>query len=995
MAQANAQSPVSPTGTTNFLRRLLFGYGSGTPATGSEPNKSPKSQYSAEEDGPQRTGLIRRVSRKVVPGLPRMQTFKRQQSEKRINLAPVQPTPAERRAVSVDRRAVLSRTTSRLTTDTLPRSSAPDFLDTPCYSSQDVVASPPVNPDDLEWQNDSIEGFCRLDTEAESHNDFDLEIDTASYNDEKSQGPWPQDAESITTSQIQEELETTWILNLSMHFRDKSNREKFFVTYREQCETEVVWRRVTISLDYRKAPDDSLEMELMRIKFQRDKSAKIYEAIRDSLSAIRFYDTVTNLKLQTTEGRLHVHVAEDLNEVITYPAVREVHHLRCRRIRERDIVFDSHMSGFVYKVHVGGQVLIKKEIPGPDTINEFIYEINALYTLQYSSSVITFFGVVVDNQDEHVKGLLISYAERGPLMDILYDHRPDNDQDLPRLPFATRATWAKQVVQGLADIHESGFVQGDFTLSNIVIDGGGSAKIIDINRRGCPVGWEPPEARPLLKSSQGISMYIGVKSDLYQLGMVLWALAMEDDEPEKYGPRLALGPDVDVPPWYRRIVEICLSEEPRMRLQATSLLCLFPSGLSDGTSRHIPRSPSEYGDHFRNPYASERGHPSGIPEIRAVSPSDRWTYTSFMNPADIGYVGYEAPYAYPPRGRSPPSPLPSNFGQYDMYRTYRGGSRHRSADTTSYSDDAGRGDNDDEKGSVDLPPKEEEDGEEGNSTLSAPRTTASVGAGEASLDTSGRCAAKNGTGLEMEDSELRRAVVGDGSEEVAMRNSVVATATIQADACQTSGETASVETDFGEVENPDVEAGPTENVGRTDDTHALVNGLGILPATGITEPNGRINGGGEDTEMALAPSVPGKSGESAGPTEPGEQPLKNRGRDAAVVISTDDDESGTRRGIDTDPLAAKTPATPLAHDQVAPQRSIPIQTPRGRSPNEDFSILTGVGGADDDAEGAVSEFPTSLIEDDLELALAPFDMSTTMQGREEIPVTAVIDVKDG
>lgn len=36
----------------------------------------------------------------------------------------------------------------------------------------------------------------------------------------------------------------------------------------------------------------------------------------------------------------------------------------------------------------------------------------------------------------------------------------------------------------------AGFVQGDFTLSNIVIDSNDDAKIIDINRRGCPVGWE-------------------------------------------------------------------------------------------------------------------------------------------------------------------------------------------------------------------------------------------------------------------------------------------------------------------------------------------------------------------------------------------------------------------------------------------------------------------------------------------------------------------------
>jgi len=95
-----------------------------------------------------------------------------------------------------------------------------------------------------------------------------------------------------------------------MHFRDKSKREKFFVTYRE---SEALWRRVTVSLDYRNAPDGSLELELSATRFQRDKSAKIYEAIRESLQDIQFYDSVTNLKLQTTDGRLHVHVVEDTN----------------------------------------------------------------------------------------------------------------------------------------------------------------------------------------------------------------------------------------------------------------------------------------------------------------------------------------------------------------------------------------------------------------------------------------------------------------------------------------------------------------------------------------------------------------------------------------------------------------------------------------------------------------------------------------------------------
>src|SRR5690606_26309969 len=100
------------------------------------------------------------------------------------------------------------------------------------------------------------------------------------------------------------------------------------------------------------------------------------------------------------------------------------------------------------------------------------------------------------------------------------------------LEWSLREKWAKQIIEGLSEIHEAGYVQGDFTLSNIVVDHNDDVKIIDINRRGCPVGWEPPELNPMIEGFLRIAMYIGVKSDLYQLGMVLWALAYQNDEPE-------------------------------------------------------------------------------------------------------------------------------------------------------------------------------------------------------------------------------------------------------------------------------------------------------------------------------------------------------------------------------------------------------------------------------------------------------------------------------
>ncbi|KAF8420693.1 kinase-like domain-containing protein, partial [Tirmania nivea] len=348
----------------------------------------------------------------------------------------------------------------------------------------------------------------------------------------------------------------TWILNLSMHFRDHSHREKFFITYAQR---ENVRRRVTVSCDYRDAEDGSLEYQLCRLKSQKEKSNKIYESIKEALPDIQFYDTTTNLKLQTDDGKLNVHVTEDMHEIIYYPLVAAIAHLDCEKIKESELRFDSHLSGFVYKVSHRGRIYIKKEIPSPDTVDEFLYEINALYALQKSQNVIRFGGCVLDDRMEKVKGLLISFAPKGALIDMLYNERG-------KLSWALKESWARQIVAGLADIHEAGYVQGDFTLSNIVIDEDDTAKIIDINRRGCPVGWEPPEITAMLPGFQRIGIYIGVKSDIFQLGMCLWGIAMESDEPEYEQRPLSLrDAPANVPEWYKKIVELCLADTPQTR----------------------------------------------------------------------------------------------------------------------------------------------------------------------------------------------------------------------------------------------------------------------------------------------------------------------------------------------------------------------------------------------------------------------------------------------
>ncbi|KKK14532.1 hypothetical protein ARAM_006841 [Aspergillus rambellii] len=538
----------SPTGNHRSKRNNSHSHsnGSGKDSTShthdlnrnSTPPDHNPSNHSKSHDN-----LTRRLSRKVGVGLPRSATFKRQNSERRDRLSPIDNEP--RRAVSADRRTLSAQRT---------RSPQP-------------VVDPRLSAPEVHWRDDpdasTVDDLPETNEEPMQDNEIPSEWNPYPHVTDVPEEP-PADI-------LDMELEKRWILNLSMHFRDRSEREKFFVTYAEAPNR---WRRVTISCDYRDAPPDSLEHDLKELRYQRDKCARIYESIRESLPDIQFYDTVTNLKLETRDGRLHVHVTEDVNEIIPYPPISCIGHLpEARLIPERRLHFETHLSGFVYNVRLDGRAFIKKEIPGPDTVDEFLYEINALHALYGTPNVIRVEGIVVDDREEVVKGLLISFAEKGALVDILYEYRGT-------IAWERRERWAKQIVQGLCEIHEAGYVQGDFTLSNIVVDANDDAKIIDINRRGCPVGWEPPEIAAKIESNQRISMYIGVKTDLFQLGMTLWALAMEEDEPERQRRPFVIDEDFPIPDYYRRLVSICLSPIPRHRLSAKELLTFFPRVMS-------------------------------------------------------------------------------------------------------------------------------------------------------------------------------------------------------------------------------------------------------------------------------------------------------------------------------------------------------------------------------------------------------------------------------
>ena len=547
---------------------------------------------------PPKPSLARRLSRRGLVGIPRSQTFGRQEEEQRKNLQPVEPSIQERRDHSKVRQRALSAVPAPLPLRPNQRGSSvpPDFQHAYHSVDEHIAQNTSIDLNAAQMEHEQIPPppppLPHPPPEyPESQQEGDPTYSEASYDDE-----------DAFNEELMEELKKKWILNLSMHFRDKSPREKFFLTY---AETTDRWRRVTVSCDYRNAPKDSLEQDLQILPYQKDKSARIYESIRMSLPDIQFYDTVTNLKLETKDDRLHVHVTEDVNEIIPYPPIHLVDHLEdVHRYKEKELHFDEHMSGFVYRVNVGKHTWIKKEIPGPDSVDEFLYEVNALSELVGSKNVIQLKGLVIDNDGKLIKGLLLGYAEQGALVDIIYDSKENH---IPRVPWARRERWAKQIINGLSNLHEAGFVQGDFTLSNIVIDDKDEAQIIDINRRGCPVGWESPEMVPLVESGQRLSMYIGVKSDLYQLGMVLWALAMEKDEPERAARPLSLqDAGSEIPQYYKHLTGICLNDKPKRRFAAKDLLAMFSAPALFSDLRRQDMSPLSASENPGSPDPEQR-----------------------------------------------------------------------------------------------------------------------------------------------------------------------------------------------------------------------------------------------------------------------------------------------------------------------------------------------------------------------------------------------------
>ena len=232
---------------------------------------------------------------------------------------------------------------------------------------------------------------------------------------------------------------------------------------------------------------------------------------------------------------------------------------------------------------------------------ELIYMIRVLHcmTTERVPGVARLFGIVVDGTGKQLRGYLLEYQE--------FNHRLNEISGNASVSWQSRERWAKQLVSIVSHVHCRGFVVGTLVNIPILLDRSNNVHIwmfyqkfhIRLNR--C----FPPEFRgfrdvdPNARDEQSPDRTS--KSDIFQLGLLLWVLAegspwMNENalciretcndrgpcEDASHMSETSLPPLAEsIPSYYKQIINACRADCPNDRPAARTILAMFPPHSSD------------------------------------------------------------------------------------------------------------------------------------------------------------------------------------------------------------------------------------------------------------------------------------------------------------------------------------------------------------------------------------------------------------------------------
>lgn len=284
-----------------------------------------------------------------------------------------------------------------------------------------------------------------------------------------------------------------------------------------------------------------------------------------------------------------------------YDDIYAVEELGCQKFSEKQVITRKRYWFNSCTVIVDSKRCFHRLFPSPTcrsqgSYERFLYELRVLTAVPGSKCIMNLSGVVLDDNERHVKGYLLTSPSPNT-KDI-------TDEISPRTPWARRERWARYIVESVAQLHSRGFSVGLLDLSCYILDSNdlpqmflpNAAKYRCLNADG----EVPPEHRKGLRHrDEWVELKSTIAADLFRLGMILWLLGNSEPVPVSsrfcqheecdFVPRsrctaehvnpVNLPPcdDPDVPAYYQGVIAKCRSRIPRNRKPAYSLLKDFPS----------------------------------------------------------------------------------------------------------------------------------------------------------------------------------------------------------------------------------------------------------------------------------------------------------------------------------------------------------------------------------------------------------------------------------
>lgn len=318
-------------------------------------------------------------------------------------------------------------------------------------------------------------------------------------------------------------------------------------------------------------------------------------------------------EIQISRSECHLPSAKTLTELSNsvVAAWGFIDDLGCARYSENEVIRVQVLRApFQFLSCLNGRAVVEHVFDSPGPNGQMIYNIRVLHCMKGNDFFAQLAGVVVDHKSMRMKSVLIEYSQATRSLEQM--------AQLQGVPWAKRERWARQLVEGVSQLHHNGFVAGTLYCceSPVVIDATEKLQFRCLKSKfnmGRTRGdWYPPEFRYLQTRStdtrEADCPDVTSKADIFKLGAVLWLLAENPSRmsnspsciraqcagqsricnQQSHFSTIDLPPlPDDVPLYYREMIGACRAREPNDRPAARVLLKMFPSSYSAPILEHV------------------------------------------------------------------------------------------------------------------------------------------------------------------------------------------------------------------------------------------------------------------------------------------------------------------------------------------------------------------------------------------------------------------------